>query len=67
MLKIFDSEFGTMGMRRLIGACTDEFLATITEGAVHGVYKAVTWTYFHVTRRHNGSEGNWTFHYCVTT
>ena len=25
-----------------LGVCTDEFLAMVTEGVVHGVYKVVT-------------------------
>ena len=46
--KISTSEFGTVGMGRRIRACTNEFLATITEGVVHGVYKVVTRSSFTV-------------------
>ena len=42
MFKISTSEFGTMGVRRRIRACIDEFLATVTEGVVHSVYKVVS-------------------------
>ena len=27
-------------------ACADEFLATVTEGVVHSVYKVLTWSSF---------------------
>ena len=36
--KISASEFGTMCMCRRMRACTDEFLAAVTEGVVHGLY-----------------------------
>ena len=39
MFKISAFEFGTMSKRRRMQACTDEFLATVTEGVVHDVYK----------------------------
>ena len=42
MFKISASEFCTMGMPKRKRACADEFLATVTEGVVHGVYKVVT-------------------------
>ena len=29
-------------------ACADEFLATVTEGVVQGVYKVMTWSSFGV-------------------
>ena len=38
MFKIATSEIGTLSMSRPIQACTDEFLAMVTEGVVHGVY-----------------------------
>ena len=44
------SEFGTVSMYRQIRACTDEFLATVTEGVVHGVYKVMTQSSFGLTR-----------------
>ena len=37
-----DAEFGSVNMRRQMQACVDEFLAMVTEGVVHGVYKVVT-------------------------
>ena len=37
MFKISASEFGTVSMRSRIRACVDDFLATVTEGVVHGV------------------------------
>ena len=39
MFKIYASEFGSVGMHKRMRACADEFLATITEGVVHSVYK----------------------------
>ena len=42
----------------------DEFLAMVTEGVVHGVYKVVTWSPFGVTWRHKAS-GKWMFCHCV--
>ena len=47
-------------------ACTDKFLATVSEGVVCGVYKVVTWLSFGVTRGHKVSGGKWTFRYGVT-
>ena len=47
MVKI--SEFDTVSMRRQMRTCTDEFLALVTEGVVHGVYKFVTRSSFGVT------------------
>ena len=44
------NEFGIMSMRRRIRACVDEVRALVTEGAVHGVYKIVTWPSFGVTQ-----------------
>ena len=35
--KISASDFGTVDMHRRKRACTDEFLATVTEGVVQGV------------------------------
>ena len=32
-------------------ACSDEFLARVTEGVVHGVYKVITQSVFGVTQR----------------
>ena len=42
MFKISGSYRLTVSMRRRMGVCADEFLATVTEGIVHGVCKAVT-------------------------
>ena len=41
-------------------AYTEEFLAMVTEGAVHGVCKVVTWLSFCVTWRHKASDSKWT-------
>ena len=38
-------------------ACADEFLAMVTEGIVHGVYKIVTRSSFGVTWHHKASVG----------
>ena len=66
MFKITTSEFGTVGMCRRMLTCTDEFLATVTEGVVHGVYKVVTGSSIGVARQHKVSGGKWMFHYYVT-
>ena len=50
MFKISASKFGTVTMRRRFRACTDEFLARVTEGVVHGIYKVVAWLSFDVIR-----------------
>ena len=42
MFKISTSECGTVRMHRRFRACTDEFLAMVTEDVVHRVYKVVT-------------------------
>ena len=42
MFQISSSEFGTMSMHRQGPLCIDEFLAAVTEGVVHSVYKFVT-------------------------
>ena len=39
MLKISAFGFGTVGMHRRMLASADKFLAMVTEGAVHSVYK----------------------------
>ena len=44
----------------------DEFLATVYEAVVHGVYKVVTRSSFGVIRQHKASGGKWMFHHCVT-
>ena len=62
MFKIFASEFGIVSMCRRIEACT-EFLATVTEGVVCGVYKVATRSSFGVIERHKVSGGTWTFHH----
>ena len=49
MFQISVSEFGTMGMCRQLQTCTDEYLAMVTKGVVHGVYKVVPWSSFGVT------------------
>ena len=51
MFKISASDFGTMGMYRRKRACADKFLAMVTEGVVHGFYKAVTQSSFGVIRQ----------------
>ena len=56
----------TMSMCRRTRACTDKFLAMVSEGVVHCVYKVVTWSSFGVTRRHKASGGKWIFRHCVT-
>ena len=47
-------------------ACANEFLAMVTKGVVHAVYKVVTRSSFGVTGRHKASGDKWTFHHCVT-
>ena len=47
-------------------ACADEFLATVTEGVVHGVYKVVTRLSFGIIWQHKVSGGKWMFSYCAT-
>ena len=42
MFKISASDSLSASMRRGIQVCADEFLATVTEGVVHGVNKVVT-------------------------
>ena len=39
-------KFPTLNL--LLWACADEFLAMVTEGVVHGVYKVVTWSSYGV-------------------
>ena len=41
IFKISTSEFGTVGVHRQMQVRRDEFLATVTEGVVHGVYVTV--------------------------
>ena len=53
-------------MRRLIRAYADGFLAMVTEGVVHSMYKVVTLLYFGFTRQHKVSGGKWAFSHCVT-
>ena len=48
--KISAYEFHTVGVSKGMRACTDEFLATVTEDAVQGVYKVVTQSSFSVIR-----------------
>ena len=50
MFKVSAFDFGIVGMRRQNRACTDEFLATVTEGVVRAVCKVVTRSC--VTRSH---------------
>ena len=47
-------------------ACADEFIATITEGVVIGVYNVMTWSSFDVIRQHKVSGGTWMFRHCDT-
>ena len=49
MFKISTSEFVPGTCTDKCGACADEFLVTVTEGVVHGVYKVVTRLSFGVT------------------
>ena len=49
MIKISTSEFCTVGMRRRVRTCTDDFLAMVTEDVVHCVYKVMTRSSFSVT------------------
>ena len=63
MFKISASVFGTVGSLRRMRACTDEFLATVTEG----VYKVVAQTSFGVTQQHKASGDKWMFCHCITT
>ena len=48
-------------MHRRMRACTDEFLAMVSEGVVNGVYNVVTWSSFSVTQRHKVSGGTGRF------
>ena len=57
LLKISASDFGTVGMRGQFRAYMNEFLATVTEGVVHGVHKVVIWSSFGVIRRYKVSQG----------
>ena len=66
MFKISTSEVCTLGMRKQIRAWIDEFLAMVTEGVAHGVYKVVTWSSFSVARQHKVSGSKLTFCHCVT-
>ena len=59
-------KFITEGMHRGMQACADEFLATVTDGVVHGVYEVVTPLSFGVIGRHMASGCKWTFRHCVT-
>ena len=43
------------------------FFATVTEGAVRGIYKVVTLSSIGVIWQHKVSGGKETFHHCVTT
>ena len=47
--------------------CADEFLAKVTEGVVHGLYKVVTRSSFGPIWQHKVSVGKWTFCHCVIT
>ena len=46
-------------------ACADKYLATVTEGVAHGVYKVVTRSSFRVP--HKAGGGNLKFRHCVKT
>ena len=67
MFKIPAFEFGTVNICRRMQACAVDFLATVTEGLVHSVYKIVTSLSFTVTCGHKVMRGKWTFQHCVTT
>ena len=54
------SEFFTVRTHRQMRASADEFLATVTEVVVHGVYKAVTRSSLGETRRHKACGSKWT-------
>ena len=47
-------------------ACTDEFLAMVTEGVVHSVCKVVTRLSFGAIRQHKASGGIWAYLHCDT-
>ena len=66
MCKMSVSEFGSVGMRRRMDACTSEFLAVVTESVVHGEYNVVTRPSFSVTRNIRQVEVNGRFANCVT-
>ena len=57
LFKISASSFGTVDMRRQFCTCAFEFLAMVTEGVVHSVYKAVVRSFFGVIRSHKVSQG----------
>ena len=57
ILIISASEFGTVSMCRQMRGCTDEFLATVSERVVHGVYQVVTRSSFSVTQQQKVSGG----------
>ena len=61
MLKISASEFSTVVVCRQMRVCTDEFLATVTEGVLHGICKVVTRSSFGVIWQHKVSVGKWMF------
>ena len=46
ILKISAFDCGTVSMRRQKLASADKFLAMVTEGVVHGVYKVLTRSVF---------------------
>ena len=54
---VFCSKFLPMISELWVSAGESKHLATETEGVVHGVYKAVTWSSFGVTLRHKLSGG----------
>ena len=66
MFQIFASDLGTVGLSRPKQACAGKFLATVTEGVVHGVYKVVTRSSVGVIQRHTASGGTWTVRHCDT-
>ena len=56
IFEVSASDFGTMSMRRRFRACTYEFLSTVAEGMVNGVYKVVIRLSFSVIQRHKVSQ-----------
>ena len=67
MFKISVFEFGIVSMRSEMRSCADEFLATIIEGIVQGLYMVVTKLSFGVIWRHKASGDKWIFRHCFTS
>ena len=48
MVEICASDFRTVSMCNQKRTCADKFLAMVTAGELHSVYKGVTWSSFSV-------------------